>query len=432
MSAFFPGLQVLDGRLKDASQKHLIFSKLWSTFGGIPERWNFQGLIPLQQEDGITAYTPIELEWYPLRPEFIESTYFLYRATNDVYYQSIGIRILKDFQTRFKFECGFAGLQDLNTGQVQDRMESFVLGETLKYLYLLFDEGNELHGRLWNHVFSTEAHPFWMTPALRGNYNLRRSTTVEEPYRFHLDILSKKKQQPRNRKILSKTCHHGDFDCNHCVNTHSDRHDNRFSTSEALCADTQIFEVDRIYARSLAQPSWIAGYTPFELTPSFYKNWVGPQNPSSAVPATSSKFEGIILDRDHDSVLLRQIQWNDHTTFYKYKSIKGVKITLENCTSGDIDSHGHRVDATVWEKIDFTDTIGNVCPDRSPLNIYKLTMIDGHQLNPDDVVLVDRDSLFHSNPKRKNRRRDAGSILSLNRNAQLLLECIPVINVYLV
>jgi hypothetical protein len=35
-------------------------------------------------------------------------------------------------------------------------MESFFLSETLKYLYLLFDENNVVHRR--PHIFSTEAH----------------------------------------------------------------------------------------------------------------------------------------------------------------------------------------------------------------------------------------------------------------------------------
>ena len=34
-------------------------------------------------------------------------------------------------------------MQDLISGEPQDRMETFVLSETLKYLYLLFDEENE-------------------------------------------------------------------------------------------------------------------------------------------------------------------------------------------------------------------------------------------------------------------------------------------------
>ena len=40
-----------------------------------------------------------------------------------------------------------------------DKMESFFLGETLKYLFLLFsDDDNLISTKQW--VFNTEAHPF--------------------------------------------------------------------------------------------------------------------------------------------------------------------------------------------------------------------------------------------------------------------------------
>ena len=39
----------------------------------------------------------------------------------------------------------------------KDMMESFFLGETLKYLYLLFADQQEIDLKQW--VFNTEAHP---------------------------------------------------------------------------------------------------------------------------------------------------------------------------------------------------------------------------------------------------------------------------------
>ena len=107
---------------------------------------------------------------YPLRPEFFESTYFLYRATKDPFYLNIGVHLLKDLKQRFKSNCGFAGFQNVITGELQDRMETFVLSETLKYLYLLFDEENELHNSASDVIFSTEAHPMWLPQEVRSNY----------------------------------------------------------------------------------------------------------------------------------------------------------------------------------------------------------------------------------------------------------------------
>ena len=45
-----------------------------------------------------------------------------------------------------------------NSNSQDDRMESFFMAETLKYLYLLFDPDSEID-ILNKHVFNTEAHP---------------------------------------------------------------------------------------------------------------------------------------------------------------------------------------------------------------------------------------------------------------------------------
>ncbi|KAI5294906.1 alpha mannosidase-like protein [Ascosphaera acerosa] len=67
--------------------------------------------------------------------------------------------VLRDMQRRCWTECGWAGLVDVRTGEKLDRMESFVLGETAKYLYLLFTPDHPLNHLDAPFVFSTEAHP---------------------------------------------------------------------------------------------------------------------------------------------------------------------------------------------------------------------------------------------------------------------------------
>jgi hypothetical protein len=44
----------------------------------------------------------------------------------------VGERILQDITLRAKVECGLAGILDLSNNSQDDRMESFVLSETLK------------------------------------------------------------------------------------------------------------------------------------------------------------------------------------------------------------------------------------------------------------------------------------------------------------
>lgn len=51
-----------------------------------------------------------------------------------------------------------SNVQDPHNPQPRDKMESFFLGETLKYLYLLFSDDADLLS-LDAYVFNTEAHP---------------------------------------------------------------------------------------------------------------------------------------------------------------------------------------------------------------------------------------------------------------------------------
>ncbi|KAK9371198.1 glycoside hydrolase [Lipomyces kononenkoae] len=148
LAAFFPGLQVLAGDINAAVRGHLVYYHIWMTYAGLPERWNYA-----------VNQGSVELGWYGLRPEFVESNYFLYRATKDPFYLHVGAQILSDIQLRCRTRCGYASLHDVRTDELEDRMESFFLSETIKYLYLLFDVDNALNKEDSSFVFSTEGHP---------------------------------------------------------------------------------------------------------------------------------------------------------------------------------------------------------------------------------------------------------------------------------
>ncbi|KAI0002957.1 alpha-mannosidase [Russula compacta] len=181
LSAFWPGLQVLAGDVENAIKSHLLYWQLWKRHAGIPEVWDM-------------SYRQATSLQYPLRPgksaairfmrfqeidtktEFIESTWYLYRATRDPMYLDIGKTVFSDLLLRTKVECGIAGIRDLRNNALEDRMESFVLSETLKYLYLLFDEENPLHKDDSNYVFSTEGHIL----SLEQRYLKHPSATVRQ------------------------------------------------------------------------------------------------------------------------------------------------------------------------------------------------------------------------------------------------------------
>ncbi|KAG8067478.1 hypothetical protein GUJ93_ZPchr0005g14631 [Zizania palustris] len=95
-----------------------------------------------------------------LRPETVESLFVLHRITEDPKYREWGWQIFQAFEKYTKVDSGgYTSLDDVTSlpPPRRDKMETFFLGETLKYLYLLFDESNILP--LNKYVFNTEAHP---------------------------------------------------------------------------------------------------------------------------------------------------------------------------------------------------------------------------------------------------------------------------------
>ena len=128
LSAYYPGLLAQAGHVEEATETHLLQTALWTRFSGLPERWNL-----------MTGGIEGGLGWWVGRPEFIESNYHIYRATEDPWYLYVGEMVLRDIKRRCWTRCGWASIQNVLTGEQTDRMESFFLGETAKYLFLLFD-----------------------------------------------------------------------------------------------------------------------------------------------------------------------------------------------------------------------------------------------------------------------------------------------------
>ena len=168
LSAFYQGLLAMAGKLEEAIETHLLYTALWTRYSAMPERWS-------------TATGNIEhgLRWWGGRPEFIESTWYIYQATKDPWYLHVGEMTLRDIKRRCWTKCGWAGLQDIRTGELSDRMESFFLGETAKYLFLLFDPSHPLNSWDAPFVFTTEGHPLVIPGRLRPRHKSSGPTTAE-------------------------------------------------------------------------------------------------------------------------------------------------------------------------------------------------------------------------------------------------------------
>ncbi|KAL7499794.1 hypothetical protein ACHAWT_007908 [Skeletonema menzelii] len=196
LMAFYPGMQILLGEVAPSAKSLNSFFLVREFLGLLPERFDFVHW----KVDG-------HGDLHPLRPELLESNYFLHLA-------SIGLRgsengpcsinspsphtsswlYAADFalHTVNKLSwkpCGFATVKNVSpttTGGLDlvqgnrnpeaeqkrrhirhhNEMPSFFLSETIKYLYLTFDaDNNILHQdaeREW--VFTTEAHPIHHEP----------------------------------------------------------------------------------------------------------------------------------------------------------------------------------------------------------------------------------------------------------------------------
>lgn len=95
------------------------------------------------------------------RPETVESLYYMYLATQDPKYKMWGWKIFQSFEMYSKVTAGYANVGDVNDKETTphlDKMESFFLAETLKYLYLLFEDRPSILP-FDRFVFNTEAHP---------------------------------------------------------------------------------------------------------------------------------------------------------------------------------------------------------------------------------------------------------------------------------
>ncbi|KAM6986389.1 ER degradation-enhancing alpha-mannosidase-like protein 3 [Aplochiton taeniatus] len=173
--AFFPGLQVLRGDLKPAIETHEMLYQVTKQHKFLPEAFT----------------TEFRVHWgqHPLRPEFAESTYYLYKATGDPYYLRVGQSIVEKLNAHARVPCGFAAVQDVRTGTHEDRMDSFFLAEMFKYLYLLFSEKDQLPFDMDDYIFTTEAHllPVALSttqPPCRGNSTESPSSQEEDLFTY--------------------------------------------------------------------------------------------------------------------------------------------------------------------------------------------------------------------------------------------------------
>jgi len=173
LDAFFPAVLALSGDYHRAARLQESSRKMWRLYGIEPEELDYKTL-------------KVVSPGYPLRPEIIESTYYLHhyaslgprasslgpRASRPqpsgrrslasaASYLQQGQLMFDDFVKHCRTEAGYASLESVMTKKHSDSMPSFLFAETFKYFYLLSAPPATLD--FDKVIFNTEAHPIRRT-----------------------------------------------------------------------------------------------------------------------------------------------------------------------------------------------------------------------------------------------------------------------------
>jgi mannosidase alpha-like ER degradation enhancer 2 len=144
LHAFFPAVLALGGDLERARRLEASCFKMWNLHGIEPEVVDYRTM-------------KVVAAAYPLRPEIVESAYYLRHYTNDPRYVEMGRAFLAALLAHCRTDAGYTVLESVVTKRQGDLMPSYFLAETLKYLYLIFAPDEALDfDRV---VFNTEGHP---------------------------------------------------------------------------------------------------------------------------------------------------------------------------------------------------------------------------------------------------------------------------------
>ncbi len=144
LACFLPGTLALAGDLERGVAHGLACDAARERFGLPPDAFDYRSWSVFAGN-------------YELRPEIAESYFYLYRLTRDEAWRVRGRAMLDTLIARCRTEHGYVTLTDVRTGAQGDLMPSFFLAETMKYLLLLFSDGDTVPLDAW--VLNTEAHP---------------------------------------------------------------------------------------------------------------------------------------------------------------------------------------------------------------------------------------------------------------------------------
>lgn len=152
LASFFPGLLAATGHTSTARRTARAVHGIFRSFGALPEGF---GLLSGDAAAG--------QEGWPLRPEHVESLYHLWTATGDPAALYMVRDVVRAVEPSLRTRCGYASVLDVRARHLANRMDTFLLAETLKYAWLMFHPAHWLNPPAY--VFNTEGHPLPVEPA---------------------------------------------------------------------------------------------------------------------------------------------------------------------------------------------------------------------------------------------------------------------------
>lgn len=160
LDAFFPAVLALSGDLDRANSLQYASFEMWRLNDIEPEEYDYRNRRVISPG-------------YPLRPEIVESTYYLKHYARrmrrlprvvrprlkswEESYLDMGHEMFDDFVKYCRTDEAYAALKSVITKEKSDSMQSFLFAETFKYFYLLFASPKTLD--FDKIIFNTEAHP---------------------------------------------------------------------------------------------------------------------------------------------------------------------------------------------------------------------------------------------------------------------------------
>lgn len=205
LACFYGGNWLLGGRLLNnqtiVNLALQLVDACWNTYSSTATGIGMESFAYISSDGNFTGMTPpspgqvqffnrhgfyLTNSFYAQRPEVLESNFYAWRVTGDTKYLDRAASAVKSFNKFLKSNAGYAELNDVNdvSSPQADDMPSFWLAETLKYLYLTFDDPN--HISLDEYVFNTEAHPLKAPPAkpVYGSGSIQ-SPSTGKPFTKH-------------------------------------------------------------------------------------------------------------------------------------------------------------------------------------------------------------------------------------------------------